>query len=131
MRTKHGIERIQIADTVWEDALKIYSSRYSIGLLICDDCFLENFVEGKGDERVFSEEVEKVIERLKANDRSLQQLDLRDEILGGGAEAQEQVRGQQSSNSSDGEGSLSDNVDLFGGSKAVIAATGKALCPTM
>jgi len=90
IRTKHGIERIQIVETVWEDALKIYSSRYSIGMLICDDCFLENFVEGKGDDRVFSEEVEKVVERLKANDKSLQQLDLRDEILGGGLEKDEE-----------------------------------------
>ena len=83
LRTKHGIQRIQIHDTVWEDALRIYSQTYSIGQLICDDCFLEQFVEGKADERAFSERVENVVERLKQNDRSLQILDLRDETLGG------------------------------------------------
>ena len=63
LRTKHGIQRIQIQETVWEDALRIYSDTYSIGQLICDDCFLENFVEGKADERVFTEKVERVIKR--------------------------------------------------------------------
>ena len=81
MRTKRGVERIQLADTVWEDALKIYSATYSIGLLICDDCFLENFVGGKGDERIVSEKLERVVERLDHNDKALVQLDLRDEML--------------------------------------------------
>ncbi|GMH70973.1 hypothetical protein TrLO_g7500 [Triparma laevis f. longispina] len=83
LRTKHGIQRVQIHDTVWEDALRIYSQTYSIGQLLCDDCFLEQFVEGKADERAFSEKVETVVERLKLNDKSLQILDLRDETLGG------------------------------------------------
>ena len=94
LRTKHGVERIQIMGTVWEDALRIYAKKYSIGRLVCDDCFLEQFVEGKADERVFSEKVEKVVKRLELNDESLTQLDLRDEVLG--TEGQELVDGEES-----------------------------------
>ena len=45
---------------------------------------MDNFVSGKADDRVFSEKVEKVIERLKNNDPTLVTLDLRDEGLGSG-----------------------------------------------
>ena len=51
LQTIHGIEKVLLAGTVWEDALKQYSVKYAIGELICDDCFLENFVEGKAGER--------------------------------------------------------------------------------
>ena len=82
VRTKHSAERVKLTGTVWEEALRVYSKKYSTGHLICDDCFLETFVEGMADERILNEAVEKVVERLEANDRSLARLDLRDEVLG-------------------------------------------------
>jgi Ran GTPase-activating protein (RanGAP) involved in mRNA processing and transport len=86
LRTKHSPDRVLVMDSVWEDALRIYSQKYSIGHLICDDCFLEQFVEGKADERVFNEVVEKVVKRLELNDKSLTELDLRDEEIGTGGD---------------------------------------------
>jgi len=87
----HGIEKVMLGGTVWEDALRQYSAKYAIGELICDDCFLDNFVEGKADDRIMSEEVEMVVKRLKENDKSLILLDLRDECLGSGVEKEEGV----------------------------------------